>query len=324
MPFKANADRRHHIPKQRRRVTNWAEYDAALRQRGSLTVWFTEEAVAAWEAEPRTTPGGQPHYSDLAITTALTLKAVFRLALRQPEGLIGSLRFLFRLLGLALSVPDHTTLSRRAETLEVPRPRSGTEPGHLLVDSTGLKLYGAGEWLVEKHGTKTRRSWRKLHLGRDADTGQIIAATLTTQDVDDASQVGPLLDQVDGQIASFTGDGAYDQEGVYASVAERHPEAAIIVPPRSTAVPSATAETAPTQRDRHLHLIAEKGRMAWQRASGYTKRARAEATIGRFKRVIGDGLRSRTDERRATEMDVAVQVLNRMLELGRPESVRIA
>ena len=323
MPFKANADRRHHIPKQRRRVTNWRAYDASLRQRGSLTVWFTEEAVAAWEAEPRTTPGGQPHYSDLAITTALTLKAVFRLALRQTEGLIGSV---MRLLGLALSVPDHTTLSRRAETLEGPRPRSDSaaEPVHLLVDSTGLKLYGAGEWLVEKHGTKTRRSWRKLHLGRDADTGQIIAATLTTQDVDDASQVGPLLDQVDGPIASFTGDGAYDQDGVYASVAERYPEAAVIVPPRSTAVPSATAETAPTQRDRHLELVAEKGRMVWQRASGYTKRARAEATIGRFKRVIGDGLRSRTDERRATEMDVAVQVLNRMLELGRPESVRIA
>jgi hypothetical protein len=124
MPFKANAARRHHIPKQRRRVTNWAEYDAALRQRGSLTVWFTDEAVAAWEAEPRTTPGGQPHYSSLAITTALTLKAVFRLALRQTEGLIGSI---IRLLGLALSVPDHTTLSRRAETLEVPRPRSDSD-----------------------------------------------------------------------------------------------------------------------------------------------------------------------------------------------------
>src|SRR5436853_45097 len=138
MPHKANADRRHHIPRPKRRVTNWAEYDAALRQRGSLTVWFTEEAVAAWEAEPRTTPGGQPHYSSLAITTALTLKAVFRLALRQTEGLIGSI---IGLLGLDLSVPDHTTLSRRAETLEVPRLRSGTEPVHLLVDSTGLKLY---------------------------------------------------------------------------------------------------------------------------------------------------------------------------------------
>src|SRR4051794_35385350 len=163
-----------------------------------------------------------------------------------------------------------------------------------------------------------------LHLGRDTDTGQIVAATLTTHDVDDGSQVGSLLDQVDGRIASVTGDGAYDQEGVYASVGERYPEAAVIVPPRSTAVPSRTAETAPTQRDRHLQLIAERGRMGWQKASGYTKRARAEAAMGRFKRVIGDGLRSRTDERQATEMNVAVMVLNRMLELGRPESVRIA
>src|SRR4051812_19193391 len=151
-----------------------------------------------------------------------------------------------------------------------------------------------------------------MHIGVDADTGRIVASELTPHDGDDGSQVGPLLDQVAGPVASFTGDGAYDQEGVYASVSERHPEAAVIVPPRATAVPSATAETAPTQRDRHLQLIAEKGRMGWQKASGYTKRARAEATIGRFKRVIGDGLRSRTDERRATEMDVAVHVLNRM------------
>ena len=318
-----NQDCRRHIPKQKHKVANWAEYDASLRQRGSLTVWFTEAAVAAWHAEPRTTPGGQPHYSDLAITTALTLKAVFRLALRQTEGLIGSI---IGLLGLDLSVPDHTTLSRRAETLEVPRPQSGrnAEPVHLLVDSTGLKLCGPGEWLVEKHGTKLRRSWRKLHLGRDADTGQIVAATLTSHDVDDGSQFGPLLDQVDGPIASFTGDGAYDQEGVYASVAERYPEATIIVPPRSTAVPSKTAETAPTQRDRHLQLIAERGRRAWQQASGYTKRARAETAISRYKRVIGDGLRSHTDEHRAAEMDVAVHVLNRMLDLGRPKYVRIA
>ena len=168
MPFKANAARRHRIPKQRHRVTNWAEYDAALRQRGSLTVWFSEAAIAAWRAEPRTTPGGQPSYAALAIITALTLRAVFRLARRQTEGLIGSI---LRLLGLGLAVPDHTTLSRRAETLKVPRSRSGSEPVHLLVDSTGLKLGGPGEWLVEKHGTKTRRAWRKLHLGVDAGTG---------------------------------------------------------------------------------------------------------------------------------------------------------
>jgi len=236
-----------------------------------------------------------------------------------------------RLLGLDLPVPDHTTLSRRAATLEVPRPRSSspnaharTEPVHLLVDSTGLKLCGPGEWLIEKHGTRMRRSWRKLHLGVDADTGQIVASTLTTHDVDDASQAGPLLDQVAGPVASFTGDGAYDQDSVYTSVAERHPEAEVIVPPRATAVPSQTAEGDPTQRDRHLQLIAEKGRRAWQTVSGYTKRARAEAAIGRWKQVIGDRSRAHTDERRATEVDVAGYVLNRMLDLGRPNYVHLA
>jgi len=323
LPFKRNQDRRHHIPKQKHKVTNWREYDASLRQRGSLTVWFTDEAIEAWRAEPRTTPGGQPWYSSLAILTALTLRAVFHLALCQTEGLIGSV---IGLLGLALAVPDHTTLCRRAETLEVPSPQpcKDGEPLHLLVDSTGLKLCGAGEWLVEKHGAKRRRSWRKLHIGLIADTGQIVAAALTAKEVDDGAEVGPLLDQVGASVASFTADGAYDQESVSNAVAERHPEAAVIVPPRSTAVPSETAETAPTQRDRHLQSIAEQGRAAWQKASGYTKRARAEAAIGRFKQVIGDGLRSRTDERRAAEVDVAVHVLNRMLELGRPLSIRIA
>src|SRR3954471_13417200 len=332
LPFKLNQDRRRHIPEQKRKVMNWRDYDESLRRRGSLTVWFSDEVIEAWKASPRTGRGGRPEYSDLAILTALTFKAVFRLAYRQTEGPIGSV---IGLLGLDRAVPDHTTLCRRAETLEGPRPKprgdgagggAGRETGpmHLLVDSTGLKLYGAGAWRVEKHGTKRRRSWGKLHLGVDAETGRIVAATLTDRDEDDASQVGPVLDQVAEPVASVTADGAYDQESVYAAVAERHPGADVVVPPRSTAVPSATAETAPTQQDCHLQLIAEKGRMGWQKASGYNARARAEATVGRFKRVIGDGLRSRTDERRATEMDVAVQVLNRMLEFGRPKSARIA
>ena len=147
MPFKVNQDRRH-IPKQRHRVTNWAEYDAGLRARGSLTVWLSDAAIAGWRAAPRTTRGGQPSYSDLAIATALTLRAVFRLALRQIEGLVGSI---LHLLGLDLAVPDHSTLSRRAETLEVPWPRSGRAlPVHLRVDRTGLRLCGSGRWLEEK------------------------------------------------------------------------------------------------------------------------------------------------------------------------------
>ena len=320
MPFKAKAACRRHIPKQQHKVTNWAAYDAALRQRGSLTVWFTDAAIAAWRAEPRTTPGGQPSYSALAITTALTLRAVFRLALRQTEGLIGSI---IRLLGLDLAVPDHSTLSRRAETLQLPQPRLGSEPVHLLVDSTGLKLCGPGEWLTEKHGTRTRRSWRKLHLGTDADTGRIVAVELTTNDVDDGAQVGPLLDQIDGPVASFTADGAFDRDDVYSEIAVRHPDAAVIVPPRSSAVLSRTAETAPTPRDRHLQAIVEHGRMGWQKVSGYNWRALVEADISRWKRVIGNGLRSQTDGRQASEIAIAAGVLNRMLELGRPEYIRV-
>jgi hypothetical protein len=321
LPFKAQAPRRHHIPKQKHRVTNWAEYDAGLRARGSLTVWFTPEAAAAWKAEPRTGRGGQPAYSALAIATALTLRTVFRLALRQTEGLIGSV---LQLLGLDLPVPDHSTLSRRAETLEVLRPKPGSAPVHLLVDSTGLRLCGPGEWLVEKHGTKRRRAWRVLHLATDADTGHIVASVLTDRDADDGSQVGPLLDQVDGPVASFTGDGAFDRDDVYAEVAARHPEAAVIVPPRANAVPSAAAETAPTQRDEHLRCMAERGRMGWQRASGYGWRALVESDVSRWKRVVGDGLRFQTDGRQATEVAIAANMLNRMLDLGRPEYVRTA
>jgi Transposase DDE domain len=147
LPFKNLADRRHDIPKQRHRVTNWAAYDAGLRGRGSLTIWFTEAAIATWRAAPRTSRGGQPRYSALAITTALTLRAVFRLALRQTEGLIGSI---IALLGLDLAIPDHSTLSRRAELLALPRLQPVTVPVDLLVDSTGLRLCGPGEWLVEK------------------------------------------------------------------------------------------------------------------------------------------------------------------------------
>ncbi len=195
---------------------------------------------------------------------------------------------------------------------------------HLLVDSTGLELRGPGEWLAEKHGTKRRRAWRVLHLATDADTGRIVASALADRDADDGSEVGPLLDRIDGSVASFTGDGAYDRDDVYAAVAARHPDAAVIVPPRSSAVPSEVAETAPTQRDAHPQCIAERGRMGWQRASGYNWRAVVEADVSRWKRVIGDGLRSQTDGRQATEVAIAAEVLNRMLDLGRPEYVRIA
>ncbi len=185
------------------KVTNWPEYEAGLRRRGSLMLWVTEEALAGWQAPRRTTRGGQPRYSNLAIETVLTLGCVFGLRLRQSEGLMLSL---LDLMGLDLPVPDHTTLSRRAQTWE---PSAGWQrhpedgPLHVLVDSTGLKVFGAGQWLGDKHGVRSRRTWRKLHLALDADSGEIVAHRLTDQDTDDPSQVMPPLDRIDGEIGQF-------------------------------------------------------------------------------------------------------------------------
>jgi hypothetical protein len=191
MPYKHNAVRRHHIGKMKFKVTNWAEYDAGLRRRGSLTLWVTSEAIDGWAAPRRKTRGGQRRYSDLAIETALMLGLVFGLRLRQSEGFLSSV---LALMALDLPAPDHTTLSRRARTWSPLTRRNIRQPLpdgplHVLVDSTGLKLYGAGQWLEERHGAKSHRGCRKLHLALDADSGEIIAHSLTDQDTSDGSQL---------------------------------------------------------------------------------------------------------------------------------------
>ncbi len=322
MPFKLHSKGRRRVPRQRHRVTNWREHDASLRNRGSLTIWFTPEAIAGWKAQPRTTPGGQRHYSDLAIETALTLRGVFRLALRQSEGLIGSI---MKMLEINLPVPDHTTLSRRACGLRVCNTaRIGTGELHLIVDSTGLKLRGAGEWLFEKHGTTKRRAWRKLHIGIDAGNGEIVAFDLTDKDVDDASHVPALLDQLTQAPASFMADGAYDRAATYDAILARNPSARFIVPPCKGAVPGPTATISPTQRDLHVLAVDEHGRMNWQKASGYNTRSKVEAAISRYKRVIGDTLKSRHDTRRTTEVAIAIKSLNRINQLGRAKFARMA
>ena len=226
---------------------------------------------------------------------------------------------------LDLPVPDHSTLSRRSRTLTMAPPvRTASGPVHLLVDSTGVKLSGPGEWLAGKHGTQRRRAWRKLHLAVDAETGTIVASTLTSREVDDAAELGPLLDQVGEPLAAVIADGAYDQDRVYDAVAEHSAEAAVIVPPRAAAVHSPSADIDPTQRDCHVQAIAEQGRMGWQKTSGYNASAGVEGTMSRYKRIIGDTLRSHTRPAQEVETRIAVTVLNRMLDLGRPESVRAA
>jgi len=194
MPYRFNEGRRHKFPKARYRVTNWPDYDAALVRRGELTVWLTEEAIASWYAPATGERGGQPIYSAIAIETALTLRLVFHQPLRQTEGL---LRSIAALLGIDIAIPDHTTLSRRGGGLTVlPKSIGRDEPLHLLIDSTGLKIYGEGEWLDQKRGIRSPRRWRKLHLGVDADTHEVVAVELTPDDVGDVSELVGLLDQV--------------------------------------------------------------------------------------------------------------------------------
>lgn len=279
MPFKHHAARRHRIPKARYRVRNWPAYKAGLRRRGDLTLWLDEAAIAGWQAPRRTTPGGQTWYSDVAID--LVLRLVFHLALRQAEGFAKSV---FRLLGRELRVPDHTTLSQRSRGFAGRRPEAVPHgPVHLVVDGTGLKLFGRGEWNAERHG-RARRSWRKLHIAADAGTGEIAACVLTDNGADDAGEVPALLDQITGEIASVTADGAYDGEPVYRAVAIRQPDPApdVVIPPRASAVPSTEDAGARSRRDRHIRLIAERGRMAWQRATGYGRRSLAETAVGRY------------------------------------------
>jgi hypothetical protein len=231
MPHKNNADRRHHIPKMAHRVTNWPEYEAGVRSRGSLTLWITPEALAQRWTSRRTTPGGQPRYSDLAIETALMLDRALREPSRRPVALGGPAK------GLTLPVPDHTTLSRRAKQQPaVSRAPLPDGPLDALDDSTVLQLYGASQWLQEKHGVKSRRSWRKLHLATDASTGQIVGHTLMDQEEDDPSQVAPLLDQIPGETGRFIADGAYDGAPTYQTVAQHSAAAQIVIPARSTAV----------------------------------------------------------------------------------------
>ncbi|MCC2651299.1 MAG: Transposase of ISAli17, family, subgroup [Microvirga sp.] len=322
MPYKVNQERRHRIPRARYRVKNWRDYDAALRRRGDLTVWVTAEAIEAWTPANTGRRGRPQRYSEMVVETGLMLRLAFARPWRQTEGMLASI---MQLLGLELPVPDHTTFSRRSVNLTVAKAvRTATGPVNVVIDSTGLKVFGAGEWQREKHGGKGRRTWRKLHLAVDPESGAILTSELTTTEDGDASQVGPLLDQISGPIASVTADGAYDGAPVYRIIAERDPAAAVIIPPRSTAVPSDTAETAPTQRDRHLQMIQERGRLGWQKAVNYGRRSLGEVAMMRYKTVIGRRLHARTMPTQEAEAAAGCKVLNIMTRLGMPVSRRIA
>lgn len=307
--------------KTKYQVRNWSEYDRALVRRGDLTIWFHDEAIAAWEPAPAGTRGRPRRYSALAVETALTLRLVYGLPWRQTEGLLCSL---IRLLGLRLRTPDHTTLSRRARASRIrltQRARSGSL--HLVIDATGLKIFGQGEWAAWKHGVrKTGPGWRKLHIGVDKD-GFIVAAALTAATTPDASVVPDLLNQFDAPLASFTADGAYDGRPVYDAVLGAGPAPKIVVPSAVTAVTAGLSDPMLAQRDAAIRAIRQNGRRRWKKTAGYHQQARAENAFARFKRIFGPKLRARDKKAQNLEVMVACEVLNRMSSLGLPDSVAV-
>ena len=303
--------------KTKYRVRNWASYERALIGRGNITIWLSRTAIAAWKPEGTRTRGAPPKYSDLAIETALTLRLLFHLPLRQAEGFLTSL---FHLMGLDLRSPDHTTLSRRGQHLNLTLRRVPRRAAlHLFIDSTGLSMVGEGEWAAAKHGRRGRRGWKKLHLGVD-QAGVIVAQALTDSAVDDASTGLDLIETMASSARTVTADAAYDTLAVYETANTRG--TTVVVPPAKTATLSRRNPRS-SARDGTIRRISKIGRRRWKKEVGYHRQARVENAFFRYTSILGDRLRRRTRAAQAVESVRACNVLNRMTELGRPESCAI-
>jgi Transposase DDE domain len=307
-------------PKAAYRIRNWKRYNDALVNRGSLTLWVDQATLQAWRYQGPARRGAQFEYSDLAIECLLTLRAVYHLTLRATEGFA---RSLFGLMQVDLPVPDYSTLCRRAATVRVTLPKKAQGPLHLVIDSTGLKVYGEGEWKVRQHGYSKRRTWLKLHLAVDPETHEIQAAMVTDPGVTDAEMVPPLLEQVENPVESAAADGAYDRRSVYEALEKRGAGAAI--PPRRDAKihRRGNASGPRLARDENLRRIRKIGRAAWKGESGYHERSLVETAMFRMKAIFGDGVSSREQARQATEAGIRCRALNIMTHQGMPQSERI-
>ena len=308
--------------KTKYRLRNWKEYNAALTQRGSLTFWVSDDVLAGWRNQEKNGQRGRDEeYTDHAILTMCLLQEFYHLALRQTEGFTASL---FELLGTDLKVPDYSTLCRRRQALEVALPRLRTgESVHLLVDSTGVKVFGEGEWKVRQHGYTRRRTWRKLHLGIDAVSGQILAAVVTTNNYTDGQVLPDLLDQVEEEIKEVTGDGAYDQRNCYDAIRERQAQATI--PPQRNAKIWQHGNTKAERlvRDQNLRRVRQVGRAGWKRESGYHRRSRAETKMFELKAAYGERVSARSFEGQAAQLLVRCAGLNQMNQLAQPDSYKV-
>src|SRR6266508_4734572 len=305
------------------RVKNWSDYDKALVQRGAITFWMSDDFEKTWLYTGEKQRGSQFDYTDQTILVMLTVKEVFHLTHRGVEGFV---RSLFRMMKIDLPVPDHSTLSKRGKELKVNLPKKTSQSLNIVMDSTGLKIYGEGEWKVRMHGVSKRRTWRKLHVGANPEDGEIQAVLLTENKVSDDQAVEKLLGQIEQTILDFAADGAYDKCKVYDSLNTHSPEVTILIPPRKNARiwKHGNTKTQRLKRDENLRAIRKAGRKAWKKNSGYHVRSLAETTMFRLKTIFGNELSARLLETQTTQALVRCAALNQMTHLGMPQSYKVA
>lgn len=314
------------MSKDKYKVCNWHQYNEGLKQRGAITVWISQEVLEGWRYQGEKKKGGQPVYSDLAIEVCLTVRKVYHLGYRQTEGFVESF---FAQAKLVLPVPCYSQICRRSQGLPVSlRTKKGKTITDIVVDSTGLKVYGEGEWKVRKHGWGKHRTWMKLHVALGAEDQQVEAVELTTNQVDDGQVVEELLGSVDAVIKSFTGDGAYDQKGVreylYQKAGQQQEDMLQCIPPRHHAVVDTKGRVYLKQRDEDIRAMRRLGRNQWKVLTNYHQRSKAETFMFRYKVILGGGLQAREVSRQKTEVKVGCKILNRMLQIAKPISEKVA
>lgn len=301
-------------------VTNWSAYNKSLVNRGDITFWFSEEVLANWQHENKGFKIGRPFvYSDTAIEVLLTLRELFQLPYRQTEGLG---RALVKLMGAEVAIPNYTSLAKRAAKMKIDiAVKKVTGSIDIVVDSTGLKVHGEGEWKVRQHGVGGRRTWRKIHLAVDPDSHQIIAEVLTGNDVHDSEPALDLVQQSGCEIDTFYGDGAYDSWDIHDQLQEQEIDA--IIPPRRGAVikQHANCNADPLPRDESVRHIRRDGRKAWKEQIGYHRRSNAETAMSRLKGAFGDRLKNKKIENQKTETALRCKILNMFVMLGMPLSL---
>ena len=308
------------------RIRNWSAYNESLKQRGSLTFWFDEAVIKKWSYEGPKQRGAQYVYSDLAIQTGLIFRNLFNIPLRQTEAIQSSL---IELMKLSLDVPSYSTLSRRNQTLCVNLPtRQRNDPVYVVIDSTGAKVYGEGEWKVRQLGWSKRRTWRKVHLAVDEKTGEILAATLTPNSNIDAHPVKGLLSQIKRPIVAVAADGAYDKWGVYDTLKnppnQETPIKPIIPPQHNAKIKQhGNCKKPPLPRDEAIRTIRKRGRKKWKELTNYHRRSIAETAMARYKGINGATLRARTLDRQEVEALIGCVMLNTFDRLGKPDTVKV-